>query len=241
MPTSSTDSRNSVSSSPCVPPLPKERGVKNRITLPSTLNLPSSMLLESSVKMAGRSRDDRFRRNGPSLRPPGRSTGPHQPFHDLPEGRSFDGRLRPSEVDSGVSQPPERGSDSHSAGHDAGNGRGCSSPDEHLGHGRTNGSETPLKDRSLSQVNHHPGRPLPGFIRAGWPVRSVGLWCCPSPDIRLHETTFCRNRCSTTRSSCQRSTSHLALMGFRPLQRVKQGKRPTPGLPDPAVQRLQAF
>jgi hypothetical protein len=90
-------------------------------------------------------------------------------------------------------------------------------------------------------VNHHPGRPLPGFIRAGWPVRSVGLWCCPSPDIRLHETTFCRNRCSTTRSSCQRSTSHLALMGFRPLQRIGQRKRPTPGLPHPAVLHSQVF
>jgi hypothetical protein len=30
-------------------------------------------------------------------------------------------------------------------------------------------------------------------------------------------------------------------MGFRPLQRVKQGKRPTPGLPDPAVLHSQVF
>jgi hypothetical protein len=35
--------------------------------------------------------------------------------------------------------------------------------------------------------------------------------------------------------------SHLALMGFRPLQRIALGKRPTPGLPHPAVLRSQAF
>jgi hypothetical protein len=43
------------------------------------------------------------------------------------------------------------------------------------------------------------------------------------------------------KSSCQRSVSHLALMGFRPLQRVARGKRPTPGLPRPAARRSQVF
>jgi hypothetical protein len=40
---------------------------------------------------------------------------------------------------------------------------------------------------------------------------------------------------------CQRSLSHLALMGFRPLQRVARRKRPAPDLPHPAVQHSQVF
>jgi hypothetical protein len=42
-------------------------------------------------------------------------------------------------------------------------------------------------------------------------------------------------------SSCQRSWSHLTLLGFRPLQRFSQEKRPIPGLPHPAVLHSQVF
>jgi hypothetical protein len=40
--------------------------------------------------------------------------------------------------------------------------------------------------------------------------------------------------------SCQRS-SHLTLVGFRPLQRISQKKRPTPGFPCLAVLHSQVF
>jgi len=41
----------------------------------------------------------------------------------------------------------------------------------------------------------------------------------------------CRTARETYRLSCQRSLSHLTLMGFRPLQRLGQRKRPTPDSP----------
>lgn len=44
----------------------------------------------------------------------------------------------------------------------------------------------------------------------------------------------------TYRLSCQRSLSHLTLMGFRPLQRIGQRKRPAPGSP-PGCATLSGF
>jgi hypothetical protein len=82
------------------------------------------------------------------------------------------GRRRPVAINTGPSGPPERSLKSPGAVYDAGNGRGCSSPDGHPRFGSHQWFRSPSKDRSLSKVNRHHGRLSPG-IRPGRLASSI--------------------------------------------------------------------
>jgi hypothetical protein len=66
-------------------------------------------------------------------------------------------------------------------------------------------------------------------------------WFLAHSPLAAPEGTTAHGQVRNRESSCQRSWSHLTLLGFRPLQRFSQEKRPTPGLPHPAVLHSQVF
>jgi hypothetical protein len=87
-----------------------------------------------------------------------------------------------------------------------------------------------------------------GFSRIHLPTRILQCASASLVDFALLQGAFPNRTAGLAQhySSDLRRTLALRLgrplsWSFPPLQRIKRGQRPTPGLPDPAVQRLRPF
>jgi hypothetical protein len=122
------------------------------------------------------------------------------------------------------------------------------------GAGQSESNPKRLAALMLTKTHPNPGEPKPTWIRIEIPHHRGRLTRgrTNSPDLStrwlpIHspldppEGEAAHGPTGNRESSCQRSWSHLTLMGFRPLQRLGQEKRPAPGLPHPAVLHSQAF